>query len=124
MAEIYLYGQDYQSWASYFKNVIYYILLVTFATAVKIKVKKPASQRTSSVSESEQPTCYANTTINTNVVDEVLWFSLWKMIMCKMLVGRKLCYSQSLAGNVAVKRSSIIFQRKWAILHLDRVLPW
>ena len=48
-------------------------------------IKKPASQRTSSVGESslgQQPTCCANTKINTNVVNKVIWFSLWERITC------------------------------------------
>ena len=52
-------------------------------------IKKPASQRTSSVGEGslgQQPTRYANTTINTNVVDEVLRFSLRKRMTCEIFV--------------------------------------
>ena len=90
-------------------------------------IKNPASQRSSSVGESslgEQPTRYGNTTIDINVVDEVLRFSLRKTITCKMFLVGNLCYSKSLAENVAVKRSSVIFresQRSRAIFHLDRV---
>ena len=60
-------------------------------------IKKPASQRTSSVDEGflgQWPTCYANITINTNIVDENLWYSLRERITCRKLVCRKLCYSQ------------------------------
>ena len=47
----------------------------------------PASQKTSSVGEDslgQHSTHYANTTIDTNVVDEVLWFSLWERITCEI----------------------------------------
>ena len=52
-------------------------------------IKKPASQRTSSVGEgsfSQQPMCYANTTINTNVVDEVYGLVYGKGSRAKYLV--------------------------------------
>ena len=51
----------------------------------------------------QQPMCYASTATDTNVVDEDLRFSLWGRITCKMLVCRKLCYSQSSAENLWVK---------------------
>ena len=53
-------------------------------------IKNPASQRSSSVGESslgEQPTRYGNTTIDINVLDEVLRFSLRKMITCEMFLA-------------------------------------
>ena len=65
--------------------------VLTSATAIsqESSIKKPANQRTSSVGEGslgQQQTHYANTTIDTNVLDEVLRFSLQERITCKMLV--------------------------------------
>ena len=57
----------------------------------------------------QQPTRYANTTIDSNVVEKDLWFSLRERITCEMLVCRKLCYSQSLARKCIGQWSSIIF---------------
>ena len=82
----------------------------------------PASQRTSSVGEGslgQQPTHYANTTIDTNVVDEVLWFSLRHV---RNISHRELYYSPSLDEKCNDQRSRVIFSeslRSRAIFHLD-----
>ena len=103
------------------------------ATAVKIEssIKKPANQRTSSVGEGslgQQPTRYANTTIDTNVVDKDLWFSLQERITYEMLVCRKLCYSQSSARKCISQWSSVIFSKSqgpFSILaEFDRSCRW
>ena len=57
----------------------------------------------------QQPTGHANTTINNNVVDEVLWFSNTGKDHMQNITHRKLYYSQSLSGKCSSQRSSIIF---------------
>ena len=81
------------------------------ATTVKIEVKsqayrKPTNQWTSSVGEGcldQQPMRYANTTIDTNIVNKNLRFSLRERVTCKIFICRKLFYSQISVENLSVK---------------------
>ena len=49
-------------------------------------IRKASKSKDKQCSLGQQPTRYAKTTIDTNIVDEVLWFSLRERITCKILV--------------------------------------
>ena len=51
----------------------------------ELSIKKPASQRTSSVGEGQQPMLHVKTTIDTYVVDGVLRISLRRDHVCAVV---------------------------------------